>query len=329
MIISQVDICFDFFGRWLNMDFEKTVLNIRGSPLTAGEIEILQVNLGYRCNMACKHCHLGAGPARGEAMGGDIVEEVLKVLKGGGVSTLDITGGAPELNPFFRGLVEEAKDIGCRMVVQTNLTIFFEGGMGDLPAFYLRNGVEIVASLPHYLEREVDEMRGRGAFSKSIRALGKLNDLGYGDGSPDRKLKLIYNPAGISLAAPQKELEANYRRNLFDRFGIVFDSLYAYANMPIGRFRDRLMRDGNFDIYMRMLKKSFNPGTLDGLMCRRMVNVGWDGLLYDCDFNQAQGLNISGGRPSHIGHFDYSRLAGRSIAVGGHCFGCTAGQGST
>lgn len=311
------------------MDFEETVLNIKGCPLTAREIEMLQVNLGYKCNMTCKHCHLGAGPSRGEAMGGDIVEEVLAVLKESGISTLDITGGAPELNPHFRGLVEEAKNIGCRVVVQTNLTIFFEGGMEDLPAFYLRNGVEIVASLPHYLETEVDEMRGRGAFRKSIRALEKLNDLGYGDGSPGRKLKLIYNPAGISLAAPQKELEVNYRRTLFDRFGIVFDGLYAYANMPIGRFRDRLIRNGDFDIYMRMLKDSFNPGTLDGLMCGRMVNVGWDGLLYDCDFNQALGLNISGGCPSHIRHFDYSRLAGRSIAVGQHCYGCTAGQGST
>jgi radical SAM/Cys-rich protein len=311
------------------MDFEKTILNIKGYPLTAGEIEILQVNLGYKCNMTCKHCHLGAGPARGETMGGNIIGEVLRVLKESRIHTLDITGGAPELNPFFMGLVEKAKNIGCRVIVQTNLTIFSEVGMRDMPAFYLQNDVEIVASLPHYLETVVDETRGRGAFRKSIRALEKLNDLGYGGGSPRRKLKLVYNPAGTSLPASQQELEANYRTTLYDRFGIVFDGLYAYANMPVGRFRDRLTRDGHFNIYMKRLKQSFNPGTLDGLMCGRMVNVGWDGSLYDCDFNQALGLSIYCGCPSHIKNFDYSRLAGRSIAVGQHCYGCTAGQGFT
>lgn len=311
------------------MEFKDRIMSIRPKQLFASEVKILQVNLGYRCNMACRHCHIKAGPDRSEEMGAKTIEMVLDVLRENNIGTLDITGGAPELNPYFRYLVMEAGNIGCHVIVRSNLTVFFEEGMKDLPEFYADNSVEVTASLPYYLENDVDRVRGKGSFQKCINALILLNRLGYADGSFGRKLNLVYNPPGAFLAPEQKTLEEDYKRELRARYGITFDKLYAFSNMPIGRFREYLVRSNNLEGYMKKLIASFNPVTLDGLMCRYLISVGWDGMLYDCDFNQILGLNLNSGLPCHIKDFDYSELSHREIIVGEHCYGCTAGQGSS
>ncbi len=310
------------------MTFNERILSVQSSPLSANVIDIVQVNLGYKCNMACKHCHIGAGPDRTEEMDKETVDTVLRVATENHISILDITGGAPELNAHFRYLVQEARKIGLHVVVRTNLTIFFEGGMEDLPDFYEANDVEIIASLPYYTEGDVDRVRGKGAFQKSIIALKKLNSRGYGS-SLGKKINLVYNPRGAFLAPPQKTLEQDYKRELQKKFGIVFDNLYAFTNMPIGRFKDYLIISNNCDRYMENLIASFNPLTLDGLMCRYLINISWDGMLHDCDFNQILGLKTDSDCPQHIRCFDYQLLSRRRITVGEHCYGCTAGQGST
>jgi radical SAM/Cys-rich protein len=308
--------------------FEEKVLDVRGGPLMATRIDVLQVNLGFSCNMACKHCHVEAGPARKEMMGEETVAHVLPALAEGDIPALDLTGGAPELNPHFRELVLKARDIDRRVVARTNLTIFFEDGMEDLPEFYAGNGVELVASLPYYMESGVDRVRGSGAFQKSIEALRCLNSLGYGvEGG--RTLNLVYNPPGAFLPPGQEALEADYKNELKRNFGVTFTSLFTFTNMPIGRFKDFLRLSGNLDGYMDKLHSAFNPSILDGLMCRHLLSVGWDGRLYDCDFNLVLGLPVDEECPGHISDFDYDKLAGRKIRVGDHCFGCTAGQGST
>jgi radical SAM/Cys-rich protein len=308
--------------------FEETVLLNREEPLRATRIDVLQVNLGYRCNMSCKHCHVEAGPARTETMGEETVDEVLSALGQSDIPALDLTGGAPELNPNFKKLVRKARALGRRVIVRTNLTIFSEDGMGDLPEFYAESGVDVVASLPYYIESGVDRVRGTGAFKKSIEAIRRLNALGYGvEGG--RTLNLVYNPPGAYLPPGQEALEAEYKRELKKNFGVFFTSLFTFTNMPIGRFRDFLKLTGNFDKYMEKLAGAFNPATLDGLMCRHLLSVGWDGALYDCDFNLVLGLPVDESCPGHIRDFDYSRLSRRKISVGEHCYGCTAGQGST
>jgi radical SAM/Cys-rich protein len=311
------------------MHFKDRILTIQPEPLVSDRIEILQVNAGYKCNMSCKHCHVEAGPHRREEMTRDTVDVVLKVLRENDIGTLDVTGGAPELNPHFKYLVEEARNIGRHVIVRTNLTIFFETGMEDLPEFYSENAVEIVASLPHYIESDADRVRGRGTFRKSMEALERLNLLGYGSGSDNCKLSLVYNPPGAFLAPSQKALEEDYRRELRGRFGISFDNLFVFANMPIGRFREYLVRSRNLEKYQEKLVSAFNPETLAGLMCRYLISVRWDGMLYDCDFNQILGLNIDSACPQHIMDFNYSELSRRKITVYDHCYGCTAGQGST
>jgi len=242
---------------------------------------------------------------------------------------LDITGGAPELNPYFKYLVEEARTIGRRVIVRTNLTVFFEAGMEDLPEFYSENAVEVIASLPHYVESAADRVRGNSAFRKSIKALERLNRLGYGTGSNNGKLNLVYNPPGAFLAPSQKTLEEDYRRELQGKFGISFDNLFVFVNMPIGRFREYLVRTNNLEKYQKQLISAFNPETLDGLMCRYLISVRWDGMLYDCDFNQILGLTLDSKCPQYIGDFNHSQLSRRKIAANDHCYGCTAGQGST
>lgn len=310
------------------MDFKDRISAAQSGPLTAAGIEVLQVNVGYTCNMACGHCHIGAGAERSESMKADTIKAVLGVLTCG-IGTLDITGGAPELNPHFRDLVTGARNMGIRVFVRTNLTIFHEDGMRDLPEFYRDNQVEIIASLPCYTEQNVDGVRGRGAFRKSIDALGMLNRLGYGDGVSGLKLHLVYNPGGAFLSPPQKALEEDYKRELKRTFGITFDRLYTFTNMPVGRFRDYLVRTNGLASYMKKLEEAFNPSTLDSLMCRHLISVGWDGRLYDCDFNQVQGLTVRGGWPQQIKDFDLSKLSAREISAGDHCYACTAGQGST
>ena len=309
------------------MNFRDKILTVQSGPLYASGIDILQVNLGYACNMSCKHCHVSAGPARKEMMDQQNIEEVLKVLDENSIKLLDITGGAPELNPGFRYLVEQAKHIGCHVIARSNLTIFFENGMEDLFDFYSRNNVEIIASLPYYNEAGVDKVRGSGAFLKSISALQRLNSLGYG--MDTKRLNLVYNPQGAFLPPSQTTLEDEYRKELKRKYDISFHSLYTFANMPIGRFREFLVRSGNFNRYMEKLSDAFNPETLSGIMCRRLVNVGWDGALYDCDFNQMIGLRVLDGYPRTLRDFDHHLLSGRQLAVDDHCYGCTAGQGST
>jgi radical SAM/Cys-rich protein len=259
----------------------------------------------------------------------EIVEAILAVLQAGGIGTLDITGGAPEMNPHFVYLVEEAGKTGCRVIIRTNLTIFFENGMEYLPEFMSSRSVEVIASLPYYTENDVDRVRGKGTFGKCVEALRRLNSLGYGKTSGDKKLNLVYNPGGPFLPPPQKTLEDDYRRELGRRFGVSFDALYTFTNMPIGRFRDYLVRTGGLGKYMEKLVCAFNPETVHGLMCRHLVNVGWDGKLYDCDFNQLLGLTVHSDCPQDIREFDLSHLAKRTVAVGDHCYACTAGQGST
>ncbi len=313
----------------LKMNFKERILTVHTEPLYAVGIDALQVNLGYKCNMACKHCHVQSGPHRKEMMGPQNIEEVIRVLKENRIKTLDITGGAPELNSWFRPLVEQAKYIGCHVIARSNLTIFFEDGMEDLFEFYSRNNVEIIASLPWYSKESVDIIRGNGSFLKSIHALQKLNSLGYGQDTRLKKLNLVYNPGGAFLPAVQSALEGEYRIELEKKFAISFDSLYAFTNMPIGRFREFLIRTGKFDNYIKKLKDAFNPETLSGLMCRHTISVGWDGKLYDCDFNQMIGLSLLDGYPRTIKDFDHHLLANRQVAVDDHCHGCTAGHGST
>ena len=309
--------------------FHDKVLSVRPGPLLAREIKVLQVNLGYQCNMACRHCHVSAGPGRAETMEGALVDDVLRVLRENPIETLDITGGAPELNPHFRRLVSEARKAGRRVIVRTNLTIFFEQGMGDLPEFYRDHDAELVASLPCYLEENIAAVRGNGAFKKSMEALRRLNSLGFGSETAGPPLSLVYNPGGAFLPPLQSALEADYKRELKDRYGISFTRLYVFTNMPIGRFREALVTSGALGQYLDMLASAFNPGTLDNIMCRSIVSVGWDGRLYDCDFNQVLGLGVDPDKPQHVRDFDYDALARRRLTVDDHCFGCTAGQGST
>jgi radical SAM/Cys-rich protein len=311
------------------VEFGEKTREVLQGPLVACSIEVLQVNLGYKCNMSCKHCHVAAGPSRDEEMDIRTVKEVLAALRRSRIAVLDITGGAPELNPHFRFLVTEAKKAEAHVICRTNLTIFFEEGMADLPEFFSDNSLEVIASLPYYLESDVDRVRGKETFQKSIRAIAKLNGLGYGKGLPEKKLNLVYNPPGAFLPPSQCSLETEYRKELGARFGISFDKLYTFTNMPAGRFRDFLDRTNTLGKYIEKLSSAFNPRTLDGLMCRRLISVGWDGVLYDCDFNQSGGLNISRNCPQQIRDFDYERLANREIMTADHCYGCTAGQGST
>ena len=308
--------------------FPDAVRSVRNEPLTAQGITTLQVNVGYRCNLACAHCHVEAGPGRTEAMDRETIDSVLRALAESPLATLDITGGAPELNPHFRGLVSTARQLGKRIIVRTNLAVLHEPGMEYLPSFYREQNVELVASLPCYRQENVDGMRGTGTFAKCIASLRTLNSLGYGLPG-GRLLHLVYNPAGPFLPPRQGALEQDYRRELRDQHGVSFTTLYALTNMPIGRFRDRLTRSGELERYHELLACAFNPAALDGVMCRTLLSVGWDGRLYDCDFNQVLGLTAGPDVPSHIRDFSYEALAGRTIRVGDHCYGCTAGSGSS
>jgi len=310
-------------------NFIDKVRSVSRGPLTAQGIRVLQVNLGYRCNMACTHCHVSAGLSRSELMSREVVEAVMRVLAENPIDTLDITGGAPELNPHFRMLVSSAKREGKRVIVRTNLSILLEKGNEDLPEFYRDHGVDLVASLPCYLEENVDAVRGIGAFGKSISVLRMLNRAGFGNGSDGQSLTLAYNPRGAFLSPAQNALEADYKRELKNRYNITFNRLFTFTNMPVGRFRDTLVRNGNLEIYQEMLASAFNPATLENIMCRSLVSVGWNGMLYDCDFNQMLGLGLDCNVPQDIRNFDHAVLSRRIISVDDHCFGCTAGQGSS
>lgn len=310
--------------------FEEMVA-VSGSSgqLFATGIEVLQVNLGKLCNQTCLHCHVDAGPDRREIMGLETIDDCLNALGRSEIPLLDVTGGAPELNPQFRYLVTEARRLGRRVIDRSNLTILVANGFADLPGFLAANGVEIVASLPCYLEVNCDRQRGKGVFQQSIDALRKLNDLGYGQADSGLPLTLVYNPVGPSLPPPEAQLERDYRHELKARYNVEFTRLITITNMPISRFLDELLATGRYDAYLQMLVAAFNPETLDGVMCRSTLSVDWQGYLYDCDFNQMLGLGLAPGAPKHIREFDFEMLAERRIVTGRHCFGCTAGAGSS
>ncbi|MDQ1314748.1 MAG: hypothetical protein QG662_857 [Pseudomonadota bacterium] len=296
-------------------------------PLHRDRLATLQVNLGYRCNQVCLHCHVNAGPNRTEEMADATVELIPRVLAARGISTLDLTGGAPELHPRFRWLVEAARRLGVKVIDRCNLTILSEPGQEDLADFLAAQGVEIVASLPCYLEENVDGQRGKGVFERSIAGLGQLNALGYGKACSGLNLNLVYNPLGPSLPPPQAGLEAAYKTELEARYGIVFNRLYSLANMPILRFGSTLVSRGQFADYMQLLKASHNPGNLEQVMCRELVSVDWRGRLYDCDFNQMLGLPLQG--LATLADLLDRDAAGLPIQIADHCYGCTAGQGSS
>ena len=293
-------------------------------------LSTLQVNLGYRCNQSCLHCHVNAGPNRTEAMDSATTDTVLDVLREARIATLDLTGGAPELNPHFRRLVSAARAMGVRVIDRCNLTILFEPGQEDLAAFLADESVEVVASMPCYSIERVDRQRGEGVFGKSIAALQQLNALGYGVPGTGKVLNLVYNPQGPVLPPEQTQLQADYKRELGEHFGIVFNELFALANMPIQRFGSTLVTKGEFKPYMDLLKASFQTANLEAVMCKTLVSVDWQGFLYDCDFNQMLGLPLPAAhaRP-HLRDLLHTELQGRTVHVADHCYGCTAGQGSS
>ncbi len=291
----------------------------------------LQVNLGYRCNQQCLHCHVAASPQRTEMMSAETIELVIENLRRLPFETLDLTGGAPELNPHFRYLVEQARQLGIAVIDRCNLTILLEPDQEGLAGFLAANDVEIVASLPCYLEENVNRQRGKGVFADSIDALRQLNALGYGMSGGRRRLNLVYNPQGASLPPPQAALEDDYRRILADQYGIRFDRLLALANLPIQRFGSTLLSHGQFDDYVSLLKQAHHDANLADVMCRSLVSVDWQGYLYDCDFNQMLGLQLQSAaddRP-HLRDLAGLALHDNPITVADHCYGCTAGQGSS
>jgi radical SAM/Cys-rich protein len=309
--------------------FEQKLVQIGQWPLGAAGIETLQVNVGKLCNQTCRHCHVDAGPTRTEIMTRETAELVVEVLRRYNIPRVDITGGAPELNPNFDYLVSEARALGRHVIDRCNLTVFFVQGKGYLPEFLRDHAVEVTASLPCYVEKNVEAQRGKGVFGKSIEALRWLNRLGYGQPGTGLTLNLVYNPLGPSLPPPQEQLEADYRQHLDQEYGVVFNHLYTLTNMPISRFLFDLNRQGNYERYMDLLVEKFNPAAVEGLMCRSLISVGWDGTLYDCDFNQMLNLPVNHSLPHHLRDFDAYLLARREIRTGSHCFGCTAGSGSS
>ena len=314
-------------------DFAGTLKENGWPSLVREETTTLQINVGKLCNQACHHCHVDAGPKRTEIMPTDIAERVLPLLAGSpNITCVDITGGAPELNANFRRIVVEARRMGRQVIDRCNLTVLFESGQEGLAEFLAVNEVEIIASLPCYTATNVDQQRGRGVFDKSIQALQQLNSLGYGLPGSSLKLNLIYNPIGASLPPEQQQLEEEYKMQLHQHFGITFHSLFTLTNMPIKRFADFLNQSGKHESYMSLLVNHFNPSTVPRLMCRTLVSVGWDGKLYDCDFNQMLELSMSAPGKNGLTIWDldsFRNFAGQCIATGGHCFGCTAGAGSS
>lgn len=306
--------------------FDRAVGAVSGAPLTGLSIRTVQVNIGLRCNLACHHCHVESGPLREEAMDWATMQLVLDAAGRAGAGTLDITGGAPEMHPRFRDFVGAAIQRGLHVMVRTNLTILLEEGYTDLSQWMAERKVQLVASLPCYLEENVTKQRGRGVYAGSIEAIRRLNAVGYGR-TEELELDLVYNPVGTGLPPDQGQLEADYRRELHGRFGIVFTHLFALANLPIGRFLHDLQRQGKSEAYAQKLLDAFNPATLEGLMCRHQLHVGWDGRIYDCDFNFA--INLPAASAGHIRDFDAERHLARMIQTGAHCFGCTAGAGSS
>ena len=299
-------------------------------PLRAKTLEILQINLGYMCNQVCAHCHVDAGPDRKEIMTRETMQQCLDVIAQTGAHTLDLTGGAPEMNPDFRWFVEAASAAGIKdFIVRSNLTIIRANKKyHDLPEFFAKHGVHVVSSMPHYTQGKTDKQRGDGVFNTSIEALKMLNKVGYGMPGNDLKLDLVYNPSGAYLPGDQAALEKDFKKVLDTDFGIQFNALFAITNLPISRFLDYLVASGNFEDYMYSLVDAYNPAAVAGVMCTNTLSVSWDGYLYDCDFNQMLGLKVAA-KARHIKDYDTALLEGREVVISQHCYGCTAGAGSS
>ena len=311
------------------LDFDAALKDAGWPVLDRAKLEIFQINLGKLCNMTCMHCHVDAGPDRTDAMmSRQTVDACLAALDKTEAHTVDLTGGAPELHPDFRYLVDEAKARGKHVIDRCNLTILLTRKMADLPEWMAEREVEVVCSLPHFGERNTDAQRGDGTFEKSIEALMRLNEVGYGKGDPKRRLTLMSNPAGAFLSGNQVNMEREWKRSLERRHGVTFDRLFALNNMPISRFLEWLLETGNLEAYMQRLTAAFNPATVEGLMCRNTISISWDGLVYDCDFNQM--LDMKMGQPSmRIDDFDPVAFHTERVRTAAHCFGCTAGSGSS
>lgn len=304
-------------------------LNQNNLDLRTTKVEILQVNVGKLCNQACKHCHVDASPTRTEIMQRGTIDACLEVLRKYKIPTLDITGGAPEMIPDFHYFVTEARKIGVKIMVRHNLTIMFEEGFDDLPKFFAENECEVVSSLPYFIQQQTDAQRGEGVFDKSVEALKKLNAVGYGIEGSGLILNLVYNPVGAFLPPEQTAIEADFKRELKQRYDIVFNNLYTITNMPIARYLDWLRRSKNEKVYMQKLVNAFNPSTVEGLMCRNTLSVDWLGNLFDCDFNQMLDMPVSNKVGQTIYEFSPETFFDRKIMTNAHCFGCTAGSGSS
>lgn len=307
--------------------FSDRLKGINLFPLKPTGIDIFQVNVGKMCNQVCKHCHVDAGPDRKEIMTRETMQQCLDALEGTDISTVDLTGGAPEMNPDFRWFVEELSKLGKKIIVRCNLTIILANPKyNDLPEFFKKHQVEVVSSLPYFAARRTDAQRGEGVFEKSIKALKMLNAVGYGVDKSGLILNLVYNPTGSFLPSSQSSLEAEFKRKLSDGYEIQFNNLFAITNVPVSRFLEYLVSSDQYEAYMEKLVNAFNPMAAEGVMCRNTISISWDGYLYDCDFNQMLELKVS---PKHISEFDLKALSERSIVLNQHCYGCTAGAGSS
>lgn len=316
-------------------DFEAK-LSENNLELKPFSIETLQVNVTLKCNQACLHCHVDSSPKRTEQMSKETIDKCLEILADHPqIKNLDLTGGAPELNPHFDYFVLEAKKLGRHILVRHNLTVTIDGDPTTkeskmyLPKFYADNNVEVISSLPYYQEYFTDKQRGRGVFQKSIDSLRMLNEVGYGNGNSNLILDLVYNPVGAFLPASQQSLEADFKKELWEKYKLKFNRLYTITNMPIHRFKEQLERNGGYEEYMEKLVNAFNPSAAEGVMCRSLLSVSWDGKIYDCDFNQMIGLQIFTKKPMTVFDFNYEELMNRNIIFDSHCFGCTAGAGSS
>jgi len=314
------------------MDFQNAITpfeQLAAGPIMADGIQVLQINVGYLCNLECKHCHFEAGPDRHEIMSKEVMEMCLRILKNNAIPTIDITGGAPEMNPDLPWFLEQCSALKRRLEVRTNGVILLEKDFTHFLDLYARLGVEVVISFPHMDMRMTNRQRGDDIYSKLIEAIRKLNEKGYGQEDSGLILNFVHNPSGAYLPGLQDSLEKQYRQTLKEKFGIVFNNLFCITNMPIGRYLDYLQKTGNYEDYMTSLVNAFNPATLAGVMCRTTLSVAWDGKLYDCDFNQVLGMTVNHGAPENIAEFEFPKLSSRQIVTGNHCYGCTAGAGSS
>ncbi len=310
--------------------FKDKISETNQFPLKAKKLEILQINVGYMCNQVCEHCHVDAGPDRKEIMTRDTMRQCLDIIKNTGAHTLDLTGGAPEMNPDFRWFVEEAAKAGIKdFIVRSNLTIIRANKKYyDLPEFFKKHNVHVVSSMPHWTRGKTDKQRGNGVFDKSIKALQELNAIGYGMPGSGLRLDLVYNPSGAFLPGDQMAMEKDFKKGLMDDFGIQFHNLFAITNLPIARFLDYLIASENYDDYMYALVEAYNPTAVKNVMCTNTLSISWDGYLFDCDFNQMLGLPVNS-KSKHVSEYNESLLEGRNIIISQHCYGCTAGAGSS